>query len=75
MLIADCKECTFRVTNILENSTSHFRCRRYPPLAVPLPSFGIDYRFPEVDEGNWCGEFRPIKKQSWKFPLPFIGKF
>ena len=70
MLVADCKECTFRVTNILNNSTSAFRCRRYPPIAIPLPQFGTDYRFPGVDEGNWCGEFLSIKGKQWKFPLP-----
>ena len=46
------------------------RCHRYPPQAQDetmsyeeplIGTFEVHvWRFPEMDKGNWCGEWRPI---------------
>ena len=51
-----CENCAFYEEN---------KCRRYPPHAVS-ESYAEDYLssvffFPDVEEDDWCGEFR----QKW----------
>lgn len=53
-----CKDCKFRQDG---------RCHLNPPQAVAWPdqapsgfaAYEITYRFPVVEDDDWCGQFKP----------------
>jgi hypothetical protein len=49
-------------------SPEALECHRYPPVVAEiLMPVGNDVRpamlFPQVDPGDWCGEFQPVNRR------------
>lgn len=63
----NCKTCKFYFEQIRDGE-----CRRYPPqLFVMVYTDAQDEvdsshktGFPDVDDGDWCGEYKPKKKET-----------
>ena len=60
-----CENCKF----FIPSNNKDGACLRYPPQIVPIMevfdgSGDSAWRseFPEVDNGDWCGEFKEIEK-------------
>lgn len=39
-------------------------CRRYPPTTHHTPDGEPFMSFPQVFEGDWCGEYEPTKETT-----------
>ena len=55
----NCFECKWACS---PNLWKFFACHRYPPMLMPSQGSHFepcDATWPEVDAGDWCGEWQP----------------
>lgn len=55
---------TCRHSEPAELSELTLECRRYPPTILPGPEGEPVMAFPQVIEGDYCGEWAPDKEQE-----------
>jgi hypothetical protein len=58
-----CAKCAHGIPELLGSTLrTMITCKAMPPSVVPVQTpAGVGYqaRFPQLDEGNWCGLFTP----------------
>ena len=62
-----CGNCRFAGEEKKDYDDGSFRfCRRYPPTVVVIDEKEV-FRFPEVHDTEWCGEWqpKPDKAEEW----------
>lgn len=57
---ASCSTCRFAEPAIMEGDGQPVvQCRRYPPAPVVVDDVVMQF-YPQVEEGDWCGEHAPV---------------
>ena len=55
-----CRDCRF-FDFVMEDDGNKGFCKRYPPIPARVPvaisNSDLDYEYPYIDDGEWCGEF------------------
>lgn len=54
-----CSTCLWATPRVAEDDEPVLDCRRYPPQAIIEPDGDIAVFWPQVESGDWCGEYQP----------------